>query len=93
MPFNTLNLLVVITILIIPIIPTLWAIVDLPKRRFSSPRSKVFWFAMVATLPCLGAVLYILVARRGTQPRKPDVNAGAGGWERARRIGERKKLR
>ena len=47
-------------IVIIPVIPTMWAIVDLPKRRFSSTKSKVIWFAVVSTLPCLGAILYIL---------------------------------
>ncbi len=68
MALNQLNLLVVVVIIIIPIIPTLWAIVDLPKRRFSSTKSKVIWLAVVSTLPCLGAILYFLLARRNTQP-------------------------
>ncbi|MGO9553931.1 MAG: PLDc N-terminal domain-containing protein [Syntrophobacteraceae bacterium] len=46
----------------------MWAIVDLPGRRFSSTKSKVIWFAVVSTLPCLGAILYILLVRRNTQP-------------------------
>jgi hypothetical protein len=46
----------------------LWAIVDLPRRRFSSTMSKMIWFTVVSTLPCLGAILYFLLARRNTQP-------------------------
>ena len=68
MTFNSLNLLILIAIVIIPIIPTFWAIVDLPKRRFPSTKSKVIWFAIVSTLPCLGATLYFLLVRRNTQP-------------------------
>jgi thiol:disulfide interchange protein len=68
MTFDPVNLGIFIAILIVPIIPTLWAIVDLPRRRFASARSKVLWFALVSTLPCLGATLYILLARRHTQP-------------------------
>jgi hypothetical protein len=68
MSFDPMNMLVLVTILMIPIIPTLWAIVDLPRRRFASLKSKVLWFALVSTLPCIGAALYILLARRHTQP-------------------------
>lgn len=68
MIFNPLNLFIVMVIIIIPIIPTLWAIVDLPRRRFSSIKSKAIWFAVVSTLPCVGAVLYFLLVRRNTQP-------------------------
>ncbi|MFZ0942272.1 MAG: PLDc N-terminal domain-containing protein [Syntrophobacteraceae bacterium] len=68
MAFNPLKLLILMVIVIIPVIPTMWAIVDLPGRRFSSTKSKVIWFAVVSTLPCLGAILYILLVRRNTQP-------------------------
>ena len=68
MTFNPLSLLILIVIVIIPMIPTFWAIVDLPKRRFSSTKSKVIWFAVVSTLPCIGATLYFLLVRRNTQP-------------------------
>ncbi|MGC9964889.1 MAG: PLDc N-terminal domain-containing protein [Syntrophobacteraceae bacterium] len=68
MSFDPLNLLVLIAILIVPMIPTFWAIADLPRRRFASLKSKVLWFALVSTLPCLGAIIYILLGRRYTQP-------------------------
>ncbi len=70
MAFNQLNMLIFIVILIIPIVPTFWAIMDLPKRRFSSTKSKVIWFAVVSTLPCIGATIYILLARPKTQPEQ-----------------------
>jgi hypothetical protein len=65
MPFK---LLLVIVILALPLIPTFWAILDIPKRRFSSTQKKMLWFMAVATLPFLGAILYIAFARRHTQP-------------------------
>ncbi len=68
MTFNPLKLLIVIAVIILPFIPTYWAIMDLPKRRFPSTKSKFIWFAVVSTLPCLGATLYFLLARRKTQP-------------------------
>jgi hypothetical protein len=65
MPFR---ILLVLVILIIPLIPTFWAILDIPKRRFPSSRNKMLWFLMVATVPCLGALCYLAFARRHTQP-------------------------
>lgn len=68
MTVNSFNMLILFVILIIPVIPTFWAIVDLPGRRFSRTRWKVIWFALVATLPVFGAILYFAVARRRTEP-------------------------
>ena len=68
MTFNLLNLLIVAVMVIVPVIPTLWAIVDVPRRRFPSTKSKVIWFVAVTSLPCLGAILYLLLVRRNTQP-------------------------
>jgi hypothetical protein len=65
MPFK---LLLVIIVLGLPLIPTFWAILDIPKRRFSSTKKKIIWFMAVATLPFLGAIFYITFARRHTQP-------------------------
>jgi hypothetical protein len=42
--------------------------VDVPRRRFASTKSKMIWFAVVSMLPCIGATLYFLLARRNTQP-------------------------
>lgn len=61
-----MNILILMVILAIPLIPTFWAILDIPKRQFATPKKKVVWFFTVSTLPCIGAVLYILFGRRHT---------------------------
>jgi hypothetical protein len=71
-----LKMLILAVIFVLPLVPTFWAIQDIPRRRFASPRKKLAWFAAVSTLPCLGAVLYLLIARRHTQPTQspaPDL--------------------
>ncbi len=65
MPFK---ILFVVAVLLLPMVPTFWAILDIPKRRFSSTKKKIVWFLVVATLPCLGAIFYITLARRHTSP-------------------------
>ncbi|GLI34534.1 PLDc N-terminal domain-containing protein [Desulforhabdus amnigena] len=62
------KILILLFIFAIPLVPTFWALVDIPKRRFSSPGKKILWFLTVSTLPFLGAVLYILLMRRHTEP-------------------------
>jgi hypothetical protein len=64
MPFN---LLLMVVLFLLPMVPTFWAIVDIPKRRFGSTRKKVIWFLVVATLPFLGAVFYLAFVRRHTE--------------------------
>jgi hypothetical protein len=62
------RLLLVIILLILPLVPTFWAILDIPRRRFSSLKKKIIWFLMVSSLPCVGALLYLALARRHTEP-------------------------
>ena len=64
----TSRMLLVVILLILPLIPTFWAILDIPKRRFSSIKKKIIWFVVVSSLPCVGALLYLLLARRHTEP-------------------------
>jgi len=63
-----INLLLIIFVLIIPMIPTFWAIIEIPRRQFSSLAQKAIWFAVVSLLPVVGAVLYFAFARRHTRP-------------------------
>lgn len=63
-----LRTLIVIVILSVPLIPTFWAILDIPRRCFPTPRQKMVWFLVVATLPFIGALIYILLVRRHTTP-------------------------
>ena len=64
----TSRLVVMAILLILPLVPTFWAILDIPKRRFSSLKKKIIWFLVVSSLPCVGALLYLLLARRHTEP-------------------------
>jgi hypothetical protein len=58
----------IIVILISPLVPTFWAIFDIPKRRFETRRQKMLWFFLVSTFPFVGAMIYIGFVRRRTTP-------------------------
>ena len=64
----TSRLVVMAILLILPLVPTFWAILDIPKRRFSSLKKKIIWFVVVSSLPCVGALFYLALARRHTEP-------------------------
>jgi hypothetical protein len=42
------------------IIPTLWAILDVAHRDFSSLRKKALWGAFVVLVPPLGGIVYLI---------------------------------
>lgn len=63
-----LRMLLVMALFILPMVPTFWAIQDIPKRRFPTRRKKIGWFLLVSSLPCVGALLYILFIRKSTVP-------------------------
>jgi len=63
-----LQILILMAAFGIPIAPTFWAIFDIPKRRFSSRKQQIIWLVVVSTLPFFGAMFYILVVRRRTEP-------------------------
>ena len=62
------KIIILLVLLSIPLLPTFWAILDIPRRKFSSTRQKIIWFLVVATLPFVGAMFYIIFARRHTLP-------------------------
>ena len=64
------KIVLMVMVLLLPMAPTFWAILDIPKRRFSSTRKKVLWFFVVATLPFLGAIFYLTFVRRHTHPQE-----------------------
>jgi len=63
-----LKILMLAVIFGVPLIPTFWSILDIPKRRFATHKRKMLWFFVVATLPFIGGLIYILLVRRTTQP-------------------------
>ncbi len=67
-----IKIMMVALIFIIPILPTIWAIFDIPKRRFSEPKKRLIWLGVVSTLPCIGAILYIAFGRKHTEPLSAD---------------------
>ncbi|MGV8074952.1 MAG: PLD nuclease N-terminal domain-containing protein [Syntrophobacteraceae bacterium] len=71
-----LKIIILLLILAIPIVPTFWAIRDIPNRCFASSRSKVIWFVVVATFPFIGAMFYIIIGRRYTRPAEPILEQG-----------------
>ncbi len=63
-----LKILILTTLFVLPLVPTFWAIQEIPRRQFRTRRRKMIWFAVVATVPFLGAVLYWILERRHTTP-------------------------
>ena len=60
------KILILIGILLIPMIPTFFAIIDVAQRPFPSFQKKMIWFAVVTLLPLLGAALYFLFGKKQT---------------------------
>jgi hypothetical protein len=63
-----LQILVLVTLFALPIAPTIWALNDIPRRRFGDRRRKLKWFVLVATIPFFAALYYGFFIRRHTVP-------------------------
>lgn len=59
-------------ILLLPMVPTFWAIVDVANRDFGTLRKKALWGAFIVFVPCLGGIVYLIFGRR--QGKKYPVN-------------------
>ncbi|MBE9580491.1 MAG: PLDc_N domain-containing protein [Proteobacteria bacterium] len=58
----------ILLMLILPMVPTFWAIVDLAHRDFGTLRKKALWGVFVVFLPCLGGLVYLIFGRsQGTR--------------------------
>ncbi|MBU4525176.1 MAG: PLD nuclease N-terminal domain-containing protein [Desulfomicrobium sp.] len=58
------NLYYAIPLLILPILPNLWAIWHLHTREFATPQEKMAWIVAQIVLPVVGGVGYILFGRK-----------------------------
>ena len=68
-----LRIVVLIVLLLLPMVPTIWAIRDIAYKSFPSLKTKVIWFAVVTLLPPIGALIYIFIGRpRGGTDIEPD---------------------
>jgi hypothetical protein len=66
-----LQLALVIAILVLPIIPNLWAIWHIFRHDFATPAEKKGWIWLNVFLPVLGGIIYLLVGRRRTVDALP----------------------
>jgi hypothetical protein len=57
------RILILIVLLLLPMVPTIWAIRDIAHKSFPSLKTKVIWFAVVTFLPPIGALIYIFIGR------------------------------
>lgn len=53
-----------IVILLVPMVPTFWAIVDLAYKNFGTLKRKALWGLFVVLVPCLGGIVYLIFGRR-----------------------------
>ena len=69
-----LRILLLMILLLLPMVPTIWAIRDVAYRRFPSFKAKVIWFIVVTLVPVLGALVYIVAGRPrgGTHPEEGE---------------------
>ncbi len=54
----------VVLILVLPMVPTFWAIFDVAHRDVGSLKKKALWGAFVVFVPCLGGLVYLIFGRR-----------------------------
>lgn len=50
--------------LLLPMVPTFWAIVDIAYRDFGTLKKKVLWGTLIVFVPCLGGLVYLILGRR-----------------------------
>lgn len=53
-----------ILMLLLPMVPTFWAIIDVAYRDFGSMKKKALWGMFVVFIPCLGGLIYLIFGRR-----------------------------
>ena len=55
---------ITLLILLLPMVPTFWAIVDIAYRDFGTLKKKALWGAVIVFVPCLGGLVYLILGRR-----------------------------
>ena len=54
----------ILLILLLPMVPTFWAIVDVAYRDFGTLKKRALWGAFIVFVPCLGGLVYLIFGRR-----------------------------
>ncbi|TKK68655.1 hypothetical protein FC093_11100 [Ilyomonas limi] len=55
--------LLLVTIVLVPFILSIWAILDIVKSSFRESTNKIVWLLVVLFLPLLGVILYFAIGR------------------------------
>lgn len=53
-----MRLAITLLILLLPMVPTFWAIRDVAHRSFDDPQKKMIWLLIIIFLPVLGGLIY-----------------------------------
>ncbi|MFW5731285.1 MAG: PLD nuclease N-terminal domain-containing protein [Desulfonatronovibrionaceae bacterium] len=51
-------------LLVIPIIPNLWAIMHVFRNDFHTPQEKMIWLGLAIFVPVAGGLAYVFMGRR-----------------------------
>jgi len=65
---NTVNLIILLVILILPMLLTFWAIRDVAYGQFPTLQAKYIWLVVVTLLPAVGALVYLVAGRSQRRP-------------------------
>ncbi len=57
---------VLIILIILPILPNLWAILHIFKNDFDTSQEKMIWLALAVFVPVIGGLAYLFLGRRRT---------------------------
>ncbi|MDQ7032426.1 MAG: PLD nuclease N-terminal domain-containing protein [Desulfonauticus sp.] len=58
------KLVYVLPLLILPILPNLWAINHIFKNNFNSYQEKMIWLGLAVFVPVIGGLAYVFVGRK-----------------------------
>lgn len=53
-----------ILLVLLPIVPNLWAIMHIFKNDFDTPQEKMIWLALAVFIPVMGGLIYLFMGRR-----------------------------
>ncbi|WP_181308999.1 PLD nuclease N-terminal domain-containing protein [Rufibacter sp. XAAS-G3-1] len=63
--------LIILSILFIPAVFWIWALIDLLTSKFSNSIEKLIWLIAIIFIPVLGAILYLMIGRRQKRRDSP----------------------
>jgi hypothetical protein len=55
--------LILVALVLVPLILSVWALIDILKSNFRESTNKIVWLLVVLFLPILGVILYFAIGR------------------------------